>query len=146
MAYPHVHGGFRQPQKQINGQQFVSSSNSDNFLFEENSGNISDNNSDHSNSNNNNNNNNNNNQQQQPLQWPTAQQVLEKIQQLPNNHPIKDAWTSLLSFEKKYQNSSNDWFPFINELCLFLFIGRFDAKLGITREIMNFFLIQLCPP
>lgn len=75
--------------------------------------------------------------------WPTGAQVRNFIEQEANpndDKEIKLGWQTLLQQKTAIPNSTNDWFPFPNALYLFLFIGRYDASLAITRNIINFFI------
>lgn len=78
--------------------------------------------------------------------WPTAAQVRHFIETKTDpHHPnddkdIKLGWQTLLQQKTAIPNSTRDWFPFPNSLFLFLFVGRYDASLGITRNVINFFI------
>ena len=78
--------------------------------------------------------------------WPTAAQVRHFIRtetdpQHPNDDKdIKLGWQTLLQQKTAIPDSTRDWFPWPNSLYLFLFVGRYDASLGITRNVVNFFI------
>ena len=55
----------------------------------------------------------------------------------------KQAYQTLLDHNTTNREASSDWFPFTNELAFFLFIGRYDPDLAITRSITDYFLMIL---
>ena len=78
------------------------------------------------------------------MKWPSGATVKNHINNLPNNHInnlTKQAWEALLKKNKHPHAYSNDWFPFINGLCTFLFVGRYDPKIGLTRAVVDFIIV-----
>ena len=71
------------------------------------------------------------------ISWPTAQQV--HVFMHADTH-IKKGWEALLNQKTSIPDASNEWFPFPNALYLFLFIGRYDPSLAITRNIIKYFI------
>ena len=72
--------------------------------------------------------------------WPNTTQILNLINELPDNDPNKIAWDSLINNQEESKNANiNDWYPFRNELCFLLFVGRFDPDRAITRQTMTYF-------
>ena len=71
---------------------------------------------------------------------PDTRRILNSVDSLPDNDPNKIAWLSLINHncESKF-GDINDWYPFGNELCFLLFVGRYDPDRAITREIITFF-------
>lgn len=72
--------------------------------------------------------------------YPPPQTVYDTINNLPETDPNKVAWLSLLQHESTNSKASPDWYPWRNELCVLLFLCRFDATYGITRNIIQCFL------
>ena len=77
------------------------------------------------------------------LQPPTLEAIQQLLSQLPKTNLTKQAWQALLDKNKHPHGYSTEYFPFWNELCCFLFLGRYDDKLGITRNILDFFIVIL---
>lgn len=72
--------------------------------------------------------------------WPTVQQVLDEMKQLDDDDEIKLSWSTLLKQETKGSVPGDEFCPFPNELYGLLFLGRYHKNLGITREIITWFI------
>lgn len=75
-----------------------------------------------------------------PFDYPNPNQLRNLIDGLPPHDPSKIAWEKLLSHEKENSLAEPDWYPFRNELCLLLWLGRYNPSLNITRSILQYFL------
>ena len=73
-------------------------------------------------------------------QWPTVAQVLDEMKQLDDDDEIKLSWSTLLKQETKGADPGDEYCPFPNELYGLLFLGRYHKNLGITREIITWFI------
>ena len=69
--------------------------------------------------------------------WPTVDQIIQEIQDLPDDDEIKLGWQVLLNQKCEIPGSCDDFCPFPNELYSLLFLGRYNKNLGITRNIIN---------
>ena len=73
-------------------------------------------------------------------QWPTVQEVIDEMKKLDDDDEIKLSWSTLLKQETKGADPSDEYCPFPNELYGLLFLGRYHKNLGITREIITWFI------
>ena len=81
-----------------------------------------------------------NNDKIDEYKWPTVQQVLDEMKELDDNNEIKLSWSVLLEQETKGADPGDEYCPFPNELYGLLFLGRYHKNLGITREIITWFI------
>ena len=90
-----------------------------------------------SDSDNNNNNDNNNNL---PWRWPSSDQVTRVIGQLPDDDTGRLAWEALLHHDCESTKADADWYPWRNELCMMLFLCRYDPTFSISRNAIQCFI------
>ena len=79
-------------------------------------------------------------QNEEKWQWPPPETIFAKISTLDEHDANRLAWETLLKHDIPNTAADTDWYPFRNELGLLLFVGRYDPKLGITRNIIQYFL------
>lgn len=72
--------------------------------------------------------------------FPTPDDVSQEINQLENLNPNKLAWQALLEHDDENSKAHVDWYPWRNELCMLLFLCRYDPTYGMTRNIIQCFL------
>ena len=70
-------------------------------------------------------------------QWPDANTIRAKLQELPSDNSAVDAWEALLSFARKDKKGKQGWWPGDNIIEFLLFCFRHHPTLTITREIVQ---------
>ena len=85
----------------------------------------------------------NSNENELPWSWPPTEEVLNVIGQLPADDTGRLAWESLLFHDCESTKADPDWYPWRNELCMMLFLCRYDPTFSISRNAIQCFIFIL---
>ena len=77
-------------------------------------------------------------QNKEKWQWPHPKTIIQEVSKLTDDDANRLALETLLKHDIPNTAADTDWYPFRNELLLF--VARYDPKLGITRNIIQYFL------
>jgi hypothetical protein len=74
-------------------------------------------------------------------QFPDSELLRQQLQSLSDDdNPSREAWQALLDHDKENTNASHRWYPFRNEACFLLWLGRYDPTLTMTRHMLRWIL------
>ena len=80
---------------------------------------------------------------QSDLEWPPTEEVLNVINQLPPTDAGRQAWEALIWHDCESTKADLDWYPWRNELCMLLFLCRYDPTYSISRNAIRCFIYIL---
>ena len=72
--------------------------------------------------------------------WPDQAELKQRYERLEPSSPSYLAWSRLVNHDVYNKNAELEWYPFQNELCFMLWLGRSDPSLGMTRNMLTWII------